>query len=166
MKRTTRVLGAVAAGSALVLGGGAVAQAAPSPEPLVTYSGRTSTCPTEVSAEHPLCRVASFGTRYEEGRSVVFVELTTEAHDPDPSDRDGKTYLSDVLCDGPVSVRRRGSTASLRARFTTCDVALGDAPAGRYSWTASVDTAAVSARTRVNRTTYGYSLFAAVEPVL
>ena len=163
MKRMTRALGTAAASSALVLGGAVPAFAAPGggsklpPAPV----GRTSTCPAEVSAEHPLCHVASFSTGVEEGRTIAFGELTTEAYNPDPRDRDHKTYVSDVLCAGPAKVRQRRHVVTVTASFEDCDVALGTASAGPYRWHSVIDTTASRAWTNVGGRTYGYSLFAA-----
>ena len=138
----TRALSVAAAGSALVLGTVAPASAATGAQTFLPAAGRTSTCAGEVSAQEPLCRVASFSTAVEGGRQVVFLEFTTEAYTADPADRDHKVYVSDVLCSAPVDAFLRGQHGErlvLKAKLDGCDVALGTGTTGSREWRAEGD---------------------------
>jgi hypothetical protein len=165
-RRTVRTAGTVAALAALVVSGASPALASTrSGQTLdVTVSGRTSTCRGDVSATDKTCYVTSFRAGTENGRTIGFWEMTTERYNPDPADRDGKTYVSDVLCEGPVTAVRHYGFIELSARLDTCDVALGTAKAGPYRLQAVVDEAGTTAASRVDWRLHRYSLFASVQP--
>ncbi|PRY13419.1 hypothetical protein [Kineococcus rhizosphaerae] len=168
MNRQSKNLARAAA--ALVAGPVLVATAAPalaapqhrSPQAAqleVTPFVRASTCPGEVDAAHPTCRVVSWTTAPKDGRTWAFVEMTTEQYDAATG---GKTYVSDVQCDGPVRVQQRRGVITLEGAFPRCDVGVGRAAAGPYWFRGQILDSGLDATTQVNQRQYRHTLYSSV----